>query len=89
MTNPNEHNTETLLDQITEGDKAATDRLLDRHRVRLRRMVAMRMDARMSARCDGSDIVQEALVEASRRLPEYIKRHDIPFYPWLRKIAVD
>ena len=64
MQNLNDTHTETLLSQIADGDQAAMDRLLDRHRVRLRRMVAIRMDTKMSARCDASDIAQEALMEA-------------------------
>jgi RNA polymerase sigma-70 factor (ECF subfamily) len=50
-------------------------------------MVAMRMDGRISARFDPSDVVQEALVIASNRLATYVKQQSIPFYPWLRGIA--
>jgi RNA polymerase sigma-70 factor (ECF subfamily) len=50
-------------------------------------MVAVRMDPRLSARLDPSDVVQEALVEASRKLPDYVKDRPLPFYPWLRQIA--
>jgi RNA polymerase sigma-70 factor (ECF subfamily) len=31
--------------------------------------------------------VQEALVEALRLLPEYLRDRPMPFYPWLRQIA--
>jgi RNA polymerase sigma-70 factor (ECF subfamily) len=36
---------------------------------------------------DPSDVIQEAAVEVARRLPEYLKRRDCAFYPWLRRIA--
>ena len=36
---------------------------------------------------DASDIVQEALAEAAGRLPDYLSRRPLPFYPWLRHIA--
>lgn len=52
-------------------------------------MVAARMDDRVAPRVDPSDVVQEALVVADRRLPEYLKQADSPFYPWLRQIAWD
>jgi RNA polymerase sigma-70 factor (ECF subfamily) len=45
------------------------------------------MDHRMRARLDPSDIVQEAQLEAYRRLPEYLKRRPMPFRLWLRQTA--
>jgi RNA polymerase sigma-70 factor (ECF subfamily) len=32
-------------------------------------------------------VVQEALADAARKLPEYLRRTPLPFYPWLRRIA--
>jgi RNA polymerase sigma-70 factor, ECF subfamily len=61
--------------------------LLARHRERLRRMVAVRMDRRLSPRLDPSDVVQEALAEADRHLDEYVHEQPLPFYPWLRQFA--
>ena len=60
---------------------------MDRHRSRLRQMVAVRIDPRLAARVDPSDVVQEALAEASQKLPEYLRERPLPFYPWLRQIA--
>ena len=59
--------TERLLEQVDRGDPSATGELMQRHRDRLRRMVAFRLDARVSARVDASDVVQEALAEAAER----------------------
>ena len=50
-------------------------------------MVAVRLDRRVAARVDASDIVQEALAEAAGRLPDYLSHRPLPFYPWLRHIA--
>jgi RNA polymerase sigma-70 factor (ECF subfamily) len=52
-------------------------------------MVAIRLDRRVSARVDPSDIVQEALKTAHERMPAYLADPQIPFYPWLRRIAWD
>jgi RNA polymerase sigma-70 factor (ECF subfamily) len=79
--------TDQLLEQAAAGDEAAAQELLARHRPRLRRMVAVHLDSRISARVDPSDVVQEALAEAFQRLPEYIQRRPVSFYPWLRQIA--
>jgi RNA polymerase sigma-70 factor (ECF subfamily) len=50
-------------------------------------MVALRLDRRLAARLDPSDIVQEALAEADRRLDDYARERPLPFYPWLRQLA--
>jgi RNA polymerase sigma-70 factor, ECF subfamily len=79
--------TEGLIERAGEGDDAAGGQLLARHRERLRRMVAVRMDRRLLARVDPSDVVQEALADAARKLPEYLQHRPMPFYPWLRRLA--
>jgi RNA polymerase sigma-70 factor (ECF subfamily) len=81
--------TEELLRRAGRGDPRARGALLDRHRARLRRMVALRLDPRLAARVDPSDVVQETLAEAGRRLDDYLKDRPLPFYPWLRQIAAD
>jgi RNA polymerase sigma-70 factor (ECF subfamily) len=78
---------EVLLVRAGQGDLGARDELLARHRSRLWRMIAVRLDRRMAARVDASDIVQEALTEAAGRLSDYVSNRPLPFYPWLRHIA--
>lgn len=76
-----------LLKQARDGDQQAAERLLASNRDKLWRMVQARIDARLSARLDASDVVQEALMEANRRLPAFLQKNDDLFYPWLRAIA--
>jgi RNA polymerase sigma-70 factor (ECF subfamily) len=78
-----------LIERARAGDPAARHHLLDRHRGRLRRMVAVRLDRRLAARLDPSDIVQEALADAARRLSDYLRDRPLPFYPWLRRLVWD
>jgi RNA polymerase sigma-70 factor (ECF subfamily) len=52
-------------------------------------MVAVRIDSRLAPRLDPSDVVQEALIEAHRLLPEYLKNRPVAFYPWLKQIATN
>lgn len=87
MTGVDHSHTDQLLRRAESGDRAALDRLLASHRRRLRQMVAVRMDRRLAARVDASDVVQEALAEAAARLPEYLDRRPAPFYVWLRQLA--
>ncbi len=79
--------TEQLLRRVADGDEAARDRLLERFRARLRRMVAVRFDLRLAARVDPSDVVQETLAEAAAQLDRYLQERPLPFYPWLRQLA--
>ena len=81
--------TDRLLDRISNGELSAASKLFVRHEPRLRRMVRLRLDRRLSARVDPSDIVQEVLIEAHRRLIDYAAHRPLPFYPWLRGIAWD
>ena len=82
-----EPDTEELLDRAGMGDPLARQDLLARHRSRLRQMVALRIDRRMAARVDPSDVVQDALADAARNLDDYLETRPIPFYPWLRQFA--
>src|SRR5262245_28661520 len=82
-----EPDTEQLLDDASRGDAGARGRLLELHRERLRRMVAVRLDRRLAARLDPSDVVQETLAEAAARLDAYLRDRPLPFYPWLRRLA--
>jgi RNA polymerase sigma-70 factor (ECF subfamily) len=79
--------TEELLRQTGQGDREARGRLLARHRDRLRKMVAWRLDRRLAPRVDPSDVVQEVLVDANRKLEGYLQDRPLPFYPWLRTLA--
>jgi DNA-directed RNA polymerase specialized sigma24 family protein len=72
---------------MPRGDQAAVRSLVERHRERLRRMVALRLDSRVSARVDASDVVQEALFDATRKLAEYERERPLPIYPWLHRLT--
>jgi RNA polymerase sigma-70 factor (ECF subfamily) len=79
--------TEDLLERAAAGDGGARELLLERHRRRLGRMVAVRFDPRLAARVDPSDVVQETLAEAAANLDRYLRERPLPFYPWLRQLA--
>jgi RNA polymerase sigma-70 factor (ECF subfamily) len=53
----------------------------------LKRLVSLRMDRRLHARLDPSDIVQETQMVAFRRFNDYVQRRPMPFRLWLRKTA--
>jgi RNA polymerase sigma-70 factor, ECF subfamily len=79
--------TDQLLNAAGEGDQESWGALLERHRDRLRRMVALRLDPRLQGRIGASDVIQETYLEASVRLAEYLRRPAMPFFLWLRFLA--
>jgi RNA polymerase sigma-70 factor (ECF subfamily) len=86
---PNQDETVELLAGARQGDQDAVERLLDRHRDSLHRMVRCRLNPGVARRVDASDVVQDALLTASRRLAEYLKAPNMPFHAWLRQLARD
>ncbi len=83
--NPDE--TQQLLERAQRGDHVAFEMLFQRHRAKLRRAIALRMDRRVAARVDASDVIQETYLEAFRRLPRYLQEPEMPFYLWLCWLA--
>ncbi len=86
---PNSPDPQQLLDRARQGEAGAVERLLDTHREPLRRMIGLRLDPALAARVDASDIVQDVLLEAHRRLQDYLRKPSMPFHLWLRHIAKD
>ena len=78
-----------LLDRVRRGDRSAVDGLLERHREAIRLMIDRRMDQVVQRRVDASDIVQDVLLEANRRLADYLANPSMPFRLWLRHMAHD
>jgi len=72
------------LERVAAGDRSAWDALLDRNRAWLRRMVAVRLDRRLRGRVDASDVIQDAFLDAHRRVDDYLRSPDLPFHLWLR-----
>jgi len=76
-----------LIERLRAGDREAFNEVFSRHRGRLRRMVEMRMDWRLHARLDASDVIQEAYLEAVQRMNEYLRDPTLPIFLWLRLIV--
>lgn len=80
-------NQSELLDRAAAGDAAAVDELFQMHRERLKSMVRLRLSRRLQGRVDDSDVLQEAFIDLSRKLPEYLQNREAPFFLWLRHIT--
>jgi RNA polymerase sigma-70 factor, ECF subfamily len=60
--------TDHLLERLRAGDRGALAELFERHRDRLRRMVELRMDARLQGRIDASDVLQDGFLDLVKRV---------------------
>ena len=58
----NSADTVALLERVRAGDREALNDIFARYRERLRRMVDLRLDPRLHARIDASDVIQDAYV---------------------------
>jgi len=86
---PDSTETKSLLDQAKAGDRRAFDRLFSRHREGLLGFVELRLDRKLRSRVDPSDVIQEAHLEAIRKLDDYLQRRPMPFNLWLRKTTYE
>jgi RNA polymerase sigma-70 factor, ECF subfamily len=86
---PQNEETVELLDQVRNGEDGAVDKLLDKHRDSLRRMIQLRLDQKIMRRVGVSDVIQDVLVEANRRLKDYLANPVLSFHLWIRQIAKD
>lgn len=76
-----------LLTRAGEGDGEAMAELFEPYRRRLRKMVQLRLDRRLQGRVDASDVLQEAYIDAARRIAEYDRERKVPLFLWLRFIT--
>jgi RNA polymerase sigma-70 factor (ECF subfamily) len=58
--------------------------LFERYRDRLKLMVHLRLDRRLQARVDSSDVLQEAFLEGAERYERYKSKPTMPPFLWLR-----
>ena len=77
----------SLVESLRNGDNKVLAELFSLYRNQLRRMVSVRMDYRMKGRLDESDVLQEAYIDAEKRVEHFLKSDDVPFIVWLRQIT--
>ncbi len=78
-----------LLEKVGLGDRQALEKLLARYQPDLHSFVEVRLDPRLAARMDPSDVVQEAQLEVVRRMDDFLRRRPMPFHLWVRKTAYE
>ena len=84
---PDSEDLTDLLQRAAAGDTVAVAELFSRYRKQLKRMVRLRLSRHIQSRVDESDILQATLLEAAKRLPEYLQDRPLPFFLWLRHLT--
>src|SRR5437763_12994404 len=80
--------TAVLLDRLRAKDDQALGELFMLHRERLWRMLYVRLDRRLANRVAPDDVLQETFLDVARRIDEYLADPAVPFYVWLRFLAI-
>src|SRR5262245_39653890 len=75
--------------RVVAGDDLSLNSIYDKYHVRLRRLVELRLDHRLRARIDASDIIQDAFITVAERIESYVCKPDFPIFLWLRGIVVE
>ena len=80
---------DVLSDRAVNGDREAAAQLFQMYRPRLRRMVDLRMHAKVKSRLDASDVLQDALIEVMRQVPAFPAKQqpDMTLFLWMRLIT--
>jgi RNA polymerase sigma-70 factor, ECF subfamily len=81
---------EPLEDQLRlarAGDASALAELFTAYRERLRRMIHLRLDRRLTGRVDTSDILQDVYLEVRKRITAGGADPNLPFFLWLRLVT--
>ncbi|MCA9052312.1 MAG: sigma-70 family RNA polymerase sigma factor [Planctomycetaceae bacterium] len=76
-----------LMERILAGDERAFAEAFAEHRERLWRMVHFRLDRRLQGRVDADDILQEAYLDAVKRLPHFAESQPMSLFVWLRLVV--
>ncbi len=78
---------DSLLKQVARGDQEAREYLFSRYLGIVRNLVQLRIDHRVAQRISPSDIVQETMIEVSKRLEEFLQKRPMSFDAWVRRTA--
>jgi RNA polymerase sigma-70 factor (subfamily 1) len=70
---------------LMEGGQTSFASLFSNYGARLERIINFRLDPRIRGRIDAADVLQEAYLEASTRLPSFLDSANVSFFVWLRQ----
>lgn len=89
MVSEDSNEVERCLERMRQGDSAALADLFDIFRPKLTRMIELRIGDQLAARIDANDVMQEAFVDAAKKIDGYLRDCPTSIFVWLRGIAID
>ncbi len=78
---------DTELESLNANGEAALATIFAHHQDRLEKMVRFRLDQRLWGRVDPADVLQEAYLDVSRRLTDFLSKPAVPVFIWLRSMT--
>jgi RNA polymerase sigma-70 factor (ECF subfamily) len=75
-----------LSEALRQGNAAAAGALLLPYRPWLTLLCRLQLDSRFQGKFDGSDVVQQTLLEACRDLPKFRGQTEAQLLAWLRQV---
>jgi RNA polymerase sigma-70 factor (ECF subfamily) len=79
--------TNQLIERVRVKEAGALETLFGRHSERLRKMVRLRLDARLRGRISSSVVLEAVSEEASHRLEAFLADPSGSFFLWLRRLT--
>jgi RNA polymerase sigma-70 factor (ECF subfamily) len=76
------------LRQARQGDREAASRIIDVYREQLKRVVEARLDPRLAARFDASDVVHDVLASACQLITAWLEQEKV-LYACLHRLVRD
>jgi RNA polymerase sigma-70 factor, ECF subfamily len=75
-------------EQLLGGGDAALAEVFARYRPKLERIIEFRLDPSLRSRIDPSDVLQEAYLQISRRIGEFLEGTPVSLFVWIRQKTV-
>ncbi|MCA9213638.1 MAG: sigma-70 family RNA polymerase sigma factor [Planctomycetales bacterium] len=82
------NNSAELLEAVQSGDTHALAELFSHHQSRIRHLVDMQLDTRLTGRVDTDDVLQEVYLDAAARIQHFVNEHSGSLFVWLRLITI-
>jgi RNA polymerase sigma-70 factor (ECF subfamily) len=78
-----------IVEKLAQEGESAVAELFSQFRVQLEQTLHFRMDPRLLGRVDAHDVLQEAYLNAAKRLPEYLNAPNVPPFIWIRSLTLN
>ncbi len=77
------------IERLREHREQALAEVILASERRLLRIIDLRLDPRLAGRVDAADVLQEAFLEAQKRLPRFLEHTAVPVFVWIRGVVLD